>query len=208
MQRPRTSVPGLSSLDDDGLLQLARAGDQRAFERLVERHGPWLLRKIGRFVRDEHLAQDILQHVWLQLYRSLSGFRAQGTLPAWLAQVARNRCVDELRRKRPLTFSELASGEEEDQEFPLALLLDPSPLPEEEVEWQELWESLQEAVGTFPPRVWSVVLLRLEAQLSYGEIERVLGIPVSTAKSTFFRARRQVLQWHQRQCQREAGAGR
>jgi RNA polymerase sigma-70 factor (ECF subfamily) len=66
-------------------------------------------------VRDEHLAQDILQYVWLQLYRSLADFRAQGTLPAWLAQVARNRCVDELRRKRSLTFSELAAGEEEDQ---------------------------------------------------------------------------------------------
>lgn len=94
MRRPDASVTGLSSLDDDGLLQLARAGDQRAFERLVERHGPWLLRQIGRFVGDEHLAQDILQYVWLQFYRSLAGFRAQGTLRAWLARVARNRCVD------------------------------------------------------------------------------------------------------------------
>jgi RNA polymerase sigma factor (sigma-70 family) len=87
-------------------------------------------------------------------------------------------------------------------------LIDPSPLPEEQVEWQERWESLREAVGTFPPRVRAVVLLRLEAQLSYGEIERVLGIPVSTAKSTFFRARRLLLVWYQHQCQREAGAGR
>lgn len=98
-------------------------------------------------------------------------------------------------------------GDEEEQEFPLALLLDPSPLPEEQVEWQERWESLQEAISAFPPRVRAVVLLRLEAQLSYGEIERVLGIPVSTAKSTFFHAKRQLLAWRQRQGQGEAGAG-
>jgi RNA polymerase sigma-70 factor (ECF subfamily) len=179
------------------LLEQARAGDQRAFERLVERHGPWLLRRIGRTVRDEQLAQDILQQVWLQLYRSLSTLRVQGTLPAWLARVAHNRCVDELRRKRWPTFSELTAGEEEETVSPMPLLLDPAPLAEELLEWQELRQSLLAAIGALPARMRAVVLLRTQAQLSYGEIEQVLGIPVSTAKATFFRAKRQLRAWCQ-----------
>lgn len=179
----------LTALEDDLLLEAARAGDQRAFERLVERHGPWLLRRIDRTVRDDQLAQDILQQVWLQLYRSLSTLRVQGTLPAWLARVARNRCVDELRHKRLPTFSELTAGEGEEVP-PVALLLDPAPLSEELVEQQELHQSLLAAIGDLPLRMQAVVLLRAEAQLSYGEIEQKLGIPVSTAKTIFFRAKR------------------
>lgn len=189
MPRSRTVNTSLTGLEDDRLLEAARAGDQRAFARLVERHGPWLLRRIGRLLRDEHLAQDILQQVWLDLYRSLSTLRAQGTLPAWLARVAYNRCVDELRRKRWPTFSELTMGEEDVVPL-LAPFLDPAPLTEELIEWQELHLSLLAAIGALPARMRVVVLLRLEAQLSYGEIEQVVGIPVSTAKTLFFRAKR------------------
>jgi RNA polymerase sigma factor (sigma-70 family) len=105
MPTPRTPSKRLAVLEDDHLLQQASTGDQRAFERLVERHGPWLLHLICRIVRDEHLAHDILQQVWLQLYRSLPTLRAEGTLQAWLARVGHNRCLDELRRTRLFTFS-------------------------------------------------------------------------------------------------------
>jgi RNA polymerase sigma-70 factor, ECF subfamily len=186
-----------AALEDDRLLEQARTGDHQAFERLVERHGPWLLHRIGRIVRDELLAQDILQQVWLQLYRSLSTLRATGTLSGWLAQVAHNRCVDELRRKRLLTFSELTAGEEEETVFPLPLLLDPAPLSEELLEWQELHQSLLTAIGALPPRMRAVVLLRAEGQLSYSEIQQVLGISASNAKATFSRAKRKLLAWRQ-----------
>lgn len=187
----------LAALEDDCLLEQARAGDQRAFERLVERHGPWLLRRIGRIVRDEQLAQDILQQVWLQLFRSLSTLHAAGTLRGWLARVAHNRCVDELRRKRLLTFSELTIGEEENTVSTVFLLLDPAPLSEELLEWQELYQSLLVAIGALPPLMRAVVLLRAEGQLSYGEIQQVLGISASNAKATFSRAKRKLLAWRQ-----------
>lgn len=183
---PSTSVAGL---EDDRLLESAQSGDQQAFAQLVERHSSWLLHQIGRMMRDEHLAQDSVQQVWLQWYRSLSTLRTQGTLKAWLARVARNRCLDELRRKRLLTFSELAAGEDEDQ---LLLLPDPAPLPEDLLEWHERQQSLRAATRAFPPRVRAVVLLRCEAQFSYGEIGQALGMPVSTAKTAFFRAKRRL----------------
>ena len=110
--------------------------------------------------------------------------------------MAYNRSVDELRRKRWPTLSELALGEEE-AVLSLALLPEPAPLSEELIEWQELHQSLLAAIGAFPPRMRAVVLLRTEAELSYGEIEQVLGIPVSTAKTLFFRAKRRLCAWYQ-----------
>jgi RNA polymerase sigma factor (sigma-70 family) len=208
MPAPHDPLKRQTALEDDRLLQQAGTGDQRAFERLVERHGPWLLHLIGRIMRDEHLAHDILQQVWLQLYRSLPTLRLEGTLSAWLARVARNRCLDELRRTRLLTFSELASGEEDEEVLSLVLLRDPAPLPEELIEWHELQESLQAAIDALPPRVRAVVLLRAFAQLSYGEIGQALRMPVSTAKTTFFRAKRLLRATRQLEDAQEASAAR
>lgn len=142
MSHPRPPGARGASLEDDRLLEAAAAGSQQAFAQLVECHSPWLLNRISRIIRDEHLAQDIAQQVWVQLYRSLSTLRREGTLKAWLAQVAHNRCLDELRRKRPLTFSELTANEENEEVF---LLPDPDPRPEELLEWHELQESFQTA---------------------------------------------------------------
>ena len=60
-----------SDLTDDILVRQAHVGDQNAFEILVERYSALLFLLISRMVRDEHLAHDVLQHVFIQLYRSL-----------------------------------------------------------------------------------------------------------------------------------------
>src|SRR5579859_221114 len=179
-----------ADLPDDVLLQQAHLGDHNAFEMLVNRYSASLLRLIAHLVRDEHLAHDVLQHVFLQLYRSLPTLRAGGTLKAWLCQVAHHRCIDELRRKRPIFFSEIAPILEGDEYSPIATLLDPERLPEEQVELQELRQHLLEAIEALPPRFRAVVLLRYATQLSFREIGQVLSIPEATAKTYFNRARK------------------
>lgn len=149
-----------------------------------------LLRLICSLVQDEDLAQDILQHVFLQLYRSLPTLRAEGTLKAWLSQVARHRCFDELRRKRPIYFSEIAPLPDGDEFSYLITLPDPHLLPEEQVEQDELRELLLEAIKTLPSHYRAVVLLRYTHHLSFREIGQELGIPDATAKTYFHRARK------------------
>ena len=104
-----TSSKQHSDLTDDVLVQQALSGDQGAFEMLVSRYSTLLFRLNFQLVRDEDLAYDVLQSVFLQLYRSLPALQAQagGALKGWLCQVARRRCIDELRRKRPIFFSEI-----------------------------------------------------------------------------------------------------
>jgi RNA polymerase sigma factor (sigma-70 family) len=178
-----------SNLSDEVLVQQAHLGDHHAFELLVDRYSALLLRQITHLMRDEHLAHDVLQHVFLQLYRSLPTLRRGGTLKGWLCQVARNRCFDELRRKRPVFFSEIALVSDGVEHSPLLMLLDPNPQPEEQVELRDLRVLLLEAIQMLPSRSRAVVMLRYTDQLSFREIGQALGIPEATAKTYFHRAK-------------------
>lgn len=178
-----------ADLTDEALLQQASDGDQAAFEALVKRYSASLFRLISSMVWDEHLTQDVMQHVFLQLYRSLPTLRTGRTLKSWLCQVARHRSIDELRRKRLIFFSEISSGEGEDDFPPLAAFPDSTPLPEELAELHELQHCLRGAIQALPPGFRSVVLLRYEKQLSFREIGQALHMPEATAKTYFYRAR-------------------
>ena len=110
-------------------------------------------------------------------------------LKAWLFQVARNRCLDELRRKRAIHFSELEAANDDDDLSPLAIMPDTRPLPEEIAERNDLQRSLRRAIESLPPKFRSVVLLRYAGQLSFSEIGQTLSMPEATAKTYFQRAR-------------------
>jgi len=183
-ERTRTPRP---AMPDSVLAQHYLAGDQQAFEVLVQRYSGPLFTFIRRFVGEYDAACDILQQVMLQLYLSLPKLRTGEPLKAWLFQVARNRCVDELRRKRAIHFSEL-ERDEEDQSL-VETMQDRCPLPDEVIERREVQDTLLKAIGALPPKFRAVVLLRYAAQLSYAEIGRVLTMPAATAKTYFQRAK-------------------
>jgi len=121
-------------LTDDFLIQQAQSGNPDAFAMLFERYNVLLFRLITQLVRDEHLAQDVLQHVFIQLYRSLSILRSDVTIKAWLCQVARHRCIDEMRRKRPLFFSEIGESPDGEELSLLASIPDTAWQPEKQFE--------------------------------------------------------------------------
>src|ERR1700751_2401044 len=129
-------------ITDGVLAQQTLAGDQGAFEKLVQRYSSSLFNFICRFLNDYDAASDILQQVFMQLYISLPNLRTGEPLKAWLFQVARNRCLDELRRKRVMHFSDLEIGADEDEPA-LAAIPDNGPLPEEQVEQRDLQRLLQ-----------------------------------------------------------------
>ena len=186
--RERTKRP-MPEVPDSVLAQEILAGDQRAFEALVQRYSTPLFNFICRFLGDYDQACDISQQVFLQLYLSLPTLRTGDPLKAWLFQVARNRCLDELRRKHAIHFSELELTNDEDELSPLASMPDTGPLPEELAEHHDLQECLQRAIETLPAKFRSVVLLRYAGQLSFSEIGQVLSMPEATAKTYFQRAK-------------------
>ncbi len=176
-------------ITDGTLVQQTLAGDQRAFEMLVCRYNVPLFNFICHCLGDYDLACDVSQQVFLQLYISMPTLRTGEPLKAWLFQVARNRCLDELRRKRAIHFSELEASNDEDDLSPLAIMPDTRPLPEEIAERHDLQRALRQAIEALPPKFRSVVLLRYTGQLSFSEIGKTLNMPEATAKTYFQRAR-------------------
>lgn len=178
-----------SEMADGMLVKLILAGEKSAFEPLIRRYEQSLFSFIYHLLGNYDLACDILQDVFIKFYLSLPDLRIDQPLKPWLFQVARNRCVDELRRKHPISFSQLEGSDEEDEVSPIAILPDPDPLPEDIAEHHEFQQILHQAINELPLKYRQVVLLRYSARFSFIEIGRILNMPQATAKTYFQRAR-------------------
>jgi RNA polymerase sigma-70 factor, ECF subfamily len=176
----------------DGILVgQAQAGDQDAFELLVSRYHRPLVSYIRVFLKDDEQVYDVLQQVYLQLYVSLPILLTNVSLKGWLFQVARNRCLDELRRRRrraETPFSTLTWESREEELSPIEAIPDPDPLPEEVAERTDLYCSLHEAIASLPPKFRPIVHLRCFRQLTFAEIGGMLNMPKNTVKTYFYRS--------------------
>ena len=95
-------MPPASTQDDAYLLALVQRGDEAAMASLFDRYSKIVYSVALRVLRDPGLAEDILQEIFMQIWRKPESFTAtRGSLGGWLAVVSRNRSIDVLRRKRP-----------------------------------------------------------------------------------------------------------
>ncbi len=189
-QQPVSPVD-MTILSDACLAQQVLAGDQRAFEIIVRRYNTPLFNFICHFLGDYDQACDVLQQVFMRFFTSLPKLGTGDPFKSWLFQVARNCCVDELRRRRryAIQFSQLeAENDENDISF-LNEIPDTSPLPEDLAEHHDLQQVLGQAIQSLPPKFRAVVLLRYTSQLSFAEIGHTLNMPEATAKTYFHRAK-------------------
>ena len=190
-QTRHDSVPEGQGVPDGVLVEQALAGDQCAFELLVRRYHRPLVSYIHGLIKDGEQVYDVLQHVFLKLYISLPILLTNVSLKGWLFQVARNRCLDELRkrcRRTEIPFSTLEWKYQEEELSPVEAITDPEPLPEEVAESIELHCLLQQAMLSLPTTFRSIVHLHCFRQLSYSEIGRMLKMPESTVKTYFSRS--------------------
>jgi RNA polymerase sigma-70 factor (ECF subfamily) len=190
-QPQQNSILQRKEVPDGLLVGQALAGDQYAFELLVNRYQQQLVGLIQSFLKDHNQSYDILQQVYLQLYLSLPILFTNVSLKGWLFQVARNRCLDELRKRhrRPeLSFSAIEREDGEEGLSSLEAIADREPLPEEMIESSELHGSLRAAMVSLPPQLRPIAHLRCFRQLTFAEIGRTLNLPETTVKTSFYRS--------------------
>lgn len=90
------------SLSDAEIIARIYSGDEGAMALLYDRHSHFVYAVALRVLSDGSAAEDVLQDVFMQLWRNPQAFNAaRGSLPAWLAVIARNRAIDQLRKRRP-----------------------------------------------------------------------------------------------------------
>jgi RNA polymerase sigma-70 factor (ECF subfamily) len=167
-----------AAVDPDAILMLAYAhGDLAAFEALYAKHRGTLYRFLLRSLRDPHLADELFQETWSRVISSRSRYQPQAKFSTWLLQIAHHLMIDSHRRKRPL-----ADGEE--AETALARHAVPErEQPEQALSEFERRRGLQRAIEQLPDDQRTVILLRLEHELSLEDIAQVTGVGRETVKS-------------------------
>jgi RNA polymerase sigma factor (sigma-70 family) len=173
------------SVTDAALAARAQQGDAAAFAALLERYHRSIYHFAYRLLGSAEDAEDATQDTFILVYRALPGARLDLPLRPWLYRIARNRCLDVLKRRRPLSFVDL--DRDEDGDAPV--LVDAAPLPEELAERADLQRVLGQAIAALEPRYREVVALRYTSDLQFGEIAAVLDLPENTVKTRFQRAK-------------------
>ena len=161
--------------DDDRLVALVRRGDTAAFEALYERHCASLLSFCIYMLGSRHDAEDVIQATFTSAYRALRADGRPVALRAWLFTIARNECLNSLRRRRPTV--EL-NGEK-------ALAGDPW----RELEIKEELRVMLEGLRELPERQRAALLLTEAHGLSQAEIAAVLGVRTEQVKAYVHQAR-------------------
>ncbi|GAM10907.1 RNA polymerase sigma-H factor [Geobacter sp. OR-1] len=172
-------------MDDQILIRRVQGGDVDAYARLVRKHHRNLLTFIHRIVRDAHLAEDIGQEVFLNVYKELPGFDPDRGTPfaAWLYIVARNQCISELRRlsrTEPVAaeFFQRIAGNDESAESALIR--------------QEEWTALRNAMAELPEPFRATIIMSLQGA-TLEDIARSCGVPQATVKTRLFRAKEKIM---------------
>ena len=164
------------SSDADLVTWLAQ-GDERAFREVLVRHQGPVYRFAVRMLEDSYEAEDIAQETFLRLFRSADRYRPEASLRAYLLAIARNLCIDRMRKKSP-----------ELMEQPPELTTRETPL--DSMVRSQTMDRLLGAVSNLPENQRSAVLLRHDQGLRYNEIANVMGVSVSAVESLLVRARR------------------
>lgn len=171
---------------DETLMLRYRDGDSRAFEQLLLRYRRpvylFVLRLVG--MGNTALAEDLTQETFLRVVKHARSYEQQARFRTWLYTMARNLCVDALRRARHRRAQSLdAPMHEEDRETLLEHTADTSPAVDRRVIGHELQQRIQQAVASLPEDQREVFLMREVAELQFKEIAAIVGIPENTVKS-------------------------
>jgi RNA polymerase sigma-70 factor (ECF subfamily) len=177
--------------DPDAALMLrVKRGDRAAFAELVGKYKQPLFNFVFRTLRDENEAEDVAQNTFLQVWKSRARYERTAKFSTWLFTIARNLCLNEIRRRsrHPAESIEETHAEHEDQ--PRQQYEDKKVfLPTENVLHGELARKIEEALAELPENQRTAILLCRQDELSYEEIAEVLDCSLSATKSLIHRGR-------------------
>ena len=162
--------------DSELLTAYARRGDTRSLSALVVRHSRWMSAMLRAMLPPGEV-EDALQDVWLKVIRSAHGFRGNG-LKAYLGAATRSVAIDRLRKGGRIVS--LDAFEDENGESGRSMI-DENPAPDVRFESSATKEEVYRAIGELPEGPRQVLLLRIEAEMTFREIAEELRIPQGTA---------------------------
>lgn len=183
-------MPAPAPDPDAELMLRVKRGDREAFEALLDRWRQPVLNFIGRQLQDDDEAEDLAQHVFVQVWKTAARYRPTARFPTWLFTIARNLSLNELRRRGrhaavPLD-EPLDAGE---AELPRQHVDARTAAADDAAQLRELERKIEEALAALPEPQRTAILLFRDTEMSYEDIARVLRLSVSATKSVIHRGR-------------------
>ncbi|MGA9389073.1 MAG: sigma-70 family RNA polymerase sigma factor [Candidatus Sulfotelmatobacter sp.] len=191
--RPTSSLPpalvGAESFTDAEVMLRVKAGDESAFDYLVQKYRRPLVSFMYRMARNTAAAEDLAQEVFLRVYRSRQTYEASAKFTTWLYRIATNLAVNHARDTRHERPEVMVSLDEPDEETGTTLdVPDAAVTAEESLVRRERLLAIRAKVEALPERQKLAVIMHKYQQMDYKQIADVLKLSESATKSLLFRA--------------------
>ena len=175
---------------DAALMMKVKQGDSQAFAELVGKYQQPVMNLVYRMLRDATEAEDVAQNVFVQVHRSAHRYQVAAKFSTWLFTIARNLCLNELRRRSRHPTESIDTPHPEQEDHPLHQFEDQrTTSPPDTLLHGELQEKIEQALAELPENQRVAILLCRQDDLSYEEIADVLGCSLSATKSLIHRGR-------------------
>ena len=176
--------------DDELILRLQR-GDEWAFQLMVRRFRKKIFSIAFGITLDTEESQDIMQEVFLQVYRTIGKFRGEASLSTWLHRITVNRSLNWKRRwARRYKWLHISTDRTDGQAT--GAPESESPSPEVQVANVQTRQQIDNALKMLPDQARTIFVLRELEGLSYEEIADAIGIKLGTVRSRLFHARKRL----------------
>jgi len=184
--RPLTPME-YAALDDAAVMLRVQAGDDAAFDHLVEKFRRPIIAFMYRMARNQAVAEELAQEAFLRVYRSRQTYAAEAKFSTWLYRIATNLAVNHARDSRNEKAG--VSLDEPDAETGQKLdVADGTPNVEQDILRRERMAAIRRHVEQLPERQRVAVVMHKYQEMDYREIARVLKLSESATKSLLFRA--------------------
>ena len=170
-------------MDENFLIERAAGGDESSFRILLERYKNKIFALCFRYLGNYEDAEDAAQETVIKIYRALPGFSHRSAFSTWVYSIAKNTCLDMIKKKKTDTESI------DELDF---MLGDARQDTEGDALRNDDIRRLREIINSLPRENREILILREVDGFSYEEISEVLGIPLGTVKSRLARAKTAV----------------
>lgn len=167
-------------IEEISIIRAVLGGDVDSFRLLVQRYQMPVIKMIKNLINDHHICEDIAQDVFLIAYKKLANFDpARGSFSTWLFTIARNKSLNALKKKRPLSMSNLPENSD-------------SPVFSNSLTQKEFFDRLDQVLQTIPTKQKTAFVLAEFEKLPYGDIAQIEGVRIGTIKSRINRAKKKL----------------
>ena len=171
---------------DNELISQYLHGDKHSFDILVERYLKLVFSLALHYTKNAADAEDVAQETFVRLWKNLKKFDRQKNFKPWLCRITINACLDFLRKKKTVPFSQFDNADTEN--LLEQIISDPAASASEALITRETEQMLASAVHRLPATDQEIVSLHHNEDLSFREIASRLSAPLNTVKSRYRRA--------------------